>query len=80
MEDIIGRTLSVGDIVAFKYPRGKDLGLGTVIKIAKKTVRIEYTDTNWRGQIMKMTSLSKPANVVKLEGPELTLHLLKNAG
>lgn len=80
MQDIIGRDLAVGDIVAFKFPYGKDLGVGTVIKIAKKTVRIEYRGTNWRGVDETMDSLAKPSNVVKLEGPDLTLYLLKNSG
>jgi hypothetical protein len=81
VQDIIGREIAVGDIVAFKLPGGRDLDLGTIIKIAKKTVRVEFHYKNhWSGKMEISTSLVNPANVVKLEGPDLTLHLLKKSG
>jgi hypothetical protein len=82
VQDIIGREVAVGDIVAFKLPGGgRDLDLGTIIKIAKKTLRVEYHYKNsWTGQMQSNTTLVNPSNVVKLEGPDLTLHLLKKSG
>jgi hypothetical protein len=82
MQDIIGRELATGDIVAFKLPGGgKDLDLGTIVKIAKKTVRVEYHYASlYSGQMKSATTLVNPSNVVKLEGPDLTLHLLRKSG
>lgn len=82
MQDIIGRELAVGDIVAFKLPGGgKDLDLGTIVRIAKKTVRVEYRyENHWTGNMQSATTLINPINVVKMEGPDLVLHLLKKSG
>jgi hypothetical protein len=75
MKDIIGRELAIGDIVACERAEYRGLILATIIKFTPKMVRVEYklgkeTESMLRG----------PDDLVKMEGPDLTLHLLKKSG
>lgn len=63
--DILNRVLSVGDYVA--YPDSNHLKMGKIEKINPKMIRIQG---RW--------SVNKyPKDTVKLEGPDLVMHLLK---
>ncbi len=78
--DLLDRPLMAGDIVAARVPGAHDLKLATVIKLAKKQVRIEFADDNhWRSTNGRREGFVDPHNTVKLEGPDLTLFLLKNS-
>lgn len=74
MKDFLGIELKEGDFVAAMRPRYRELVLGCVVKLTPKKVRVEYklhygnkTDTH----------LYDPSDLVKLEGPHLTMKLLK---
>lgn len=70
--DKLGRILAVGDTVI--YPCYNHLELGTVKKLTPKMVSV------WEsGMHGKWYSGSKkyPHDIVKVEGPEVTMYLLK---
>lgn len=75
-KDILERELNVGDIVVFNPPRYKGIIFGKVIKFTTKGIRVQYS-TNY-GSINNTALAGK--DVVKVEGPELTVYLLKNVG
>lgn len=72
--DKIGRLIKVGDCVA--YPINNSLYVGTVQKLNPKMIRVS--------KIGKKKSYSTeknryPQDVVLLEGPEVTMYLIKNS-
>lgn len=67
--DILGRVLEVGDFVA--YPYTNSLKLGKIDKLNQKMIRVT-TGKEWRSTINKY-----PFDVVKLDGPDVTMYLLK---
>lgn len=78
MEDLIGRPLNVGDIVAARIAGTNELKLATVMKLAKKQIKVEYADPhNWRSRNGRREGYVAPHNTAKLEGPDLTLFLLR---
>jgi hypothetical protein len=79
--DLIDRPLKMGDIVAARIPGAHELKLATVTKLTKKQVRIEFGDQfHWRSRNGRREAVVNPRNTVLLEGPEVTLYLLKNSG
>jgi hypothetical protein len=79
--DLIDRPLKVGDIVAARVSGAHELKLATVIKMTKKQVKIEFSDQfHWRSENGRREGYVDPRNTVLLEGPDLTLFLLKNSG
>ena len=68
--DRLGRLLKVGDCVAF--PSSNSLSIGTIKKLHPKLVGV--TPIKWRGMSNKY-----PSDLVLLEGPEVTMYLLKNS-
>ena len=71
-KDKLGRVLSVGDAVC--YPDRNALDLGTVRKLNPKMVTV------WEmGQHSKWYTGSRkyPQDLVKVDGPEVTMYLLK---
>lgn len=70
--DKLGRLLKVGDCVA--YPGSNSLIIGTVKKLNPKMVGVAQLGRGW-GPKNKY-----PGDLVLLEGPEVSMYLLKNAG
>lgn len=67
--DILDRVLAVGDYVA--YPDSNTMKMGKIDKLNQKMVRVT-TGREWRSTVNKY-----PKDTVKLEGPDLVMHLLK---
>ena len=68
-KDILGRVLAVGDHVA--YPDTNNLRLGRIDKLNPKMVRVN-TGRVWNPNVNKY-----PIDIVKLDGPDLVMYLLK---
>lgn len=68
-KDILGRLLEVGDYVA--YPDSNMMKLGKIDKLNQKMVRVT-TGREWRATVNKY-----PKDTVKVDGPDLTMYLLK---
>lgn len=73
VKDLINRELAVGDVVAFNPPSYKGLTIGKIVKINPKMLRIAFRPS--RGE-MSETNVY-PNDVAKLDGPEVTMYLLK---
>ena len=68
--DKLGRILKVGDCIA--YPDHNSLTVGTVKRISAKMVIV--AELNTRGS---RESRKYPSDVVLLEGPDVSMYLLK---
>ena len=71
--DKLGRMLAVGDAVC--YPSHNSLGLGTVKKINPKMIKVMEVGrsaSKWYNGSNKY-----PQDLVKIDGPEVTMYLLK---
>ena len=68
-KDILGRVLAVGDHVA--YADSNAMRLGRIDKLNPKMVRVT-TGRGWNPNINKY-----PIDIVKLDGPDLVMYLLK---
>jgi len=71
--DKLGRLLNVGDCVA--YPASNSLVIGIVKKLNPKMVGVEQLGNTWRGPNVKYSN-----DLVLLDGPEVTMYLIKNSG
>jgi hypothetical protein len=71
-KDALGRILKVGDCVA--YPSHNSLGIGTVKKLNPKMVGVVKVGGKYRS-----TSNKYPNDLVLLDGPEVTMYLIKNS-
>ena len=69
--DRLGRLLKIGDCVA--YPSQNSLGVGTVKKLNPKMVKVVPVGSKYRSS----GSNKYPQDMVLLEGPEVTMYLLK---
>lgn len=69
--DLFGQSLAVGDCVV--YPNSNGLVVGTVIKLNPKMVKVRRVNVKW-----DWTSNKYPNDVVKVQGAEVTMYLLKN--
>jgi hypothetical protein len=73
--DKFGRELNMGDCVV--YPSSNTMMVGTVIKFTPKMITVKTVNTGgWRGWETRKYS----SDVIKIEGPEVTMYLIKNAG
>jgi len=73
-KDKLGRTLKVGDCVA--YPSSNSLVIGTIRKINPKMIGVTAVgNRRWGSEKNKY-----PSDCVLLEGPEVTMYLIKTAG
>lgn len=72
-KDKLGRILAVGDVVC--YPQNNGLDLGTVKKL--NPVMITVWETNTRPSPWYTGSRKYPQDLVKVEGPEVTMYMLK---
>jgi hypothetical protein len=74
--DKLGKLLAVGDAVC--YPSHNSLELGTVKKLNPKMVKVWEAG---HGPSKWYTGSNKyPSDLVKVDGPEVTMYLLKKAG
>jgi hypothetical protein len=72
-KDKLGRVLEVGDAVC--YPSHNSLELGTVKKLNPKMVKVYEAG---RASSKWYTGSNKyPGDLVKVDGPEVTMYLLK---
>lgn len=73
--DKLGRELNMGDCVV--YPQSNSMMIGTVIKFTPKMITVKTVNSGgWRGWETRKYS----SDVIKIEGPEVTMYLIKNAG
>lgn len=73
--DKLGRLLAVGDAVC--YPSHNSLELGTVKKLNPKMVKVWEIGRHGKWY----TGSNKyPSDLIKVDGPEVTVYLLKNSG
>jgi hypothetical protein len=73
MEDFLKRKLNIDDSVVFIPPYSKTMTLGRVVALSPKMVRVIYHD--WRN--LEYETSRKPGELVKVDGPDLTMYLLK---
>ena len=69
-KDKLGRELAVGDAVC--YPANNTLYIGTVIKLNNKMVKVQKVGS--RGYDHN----KYPADIIKLEGADVTFYVLQN--
>jgi hypothetical protein len=70
-KDKLGRLITVGDFVAF--PDRNSLEVGVVKKLNPKMIGV--------GRIKSQCTQNKyPQDLIKVEGPEVSMYLLKKAG
>lgn len=72
MKDFLLRNLEVNDSVVMMMPRYRTLVVGRILHFSKKMVRVRYK--NLYGSFDEISR--KPADLVKVDGPELTNYLL----
>ncbi len=70
--DKLGRLLKVGDCVA--YPSHNSLGIGTIKKLNPKMIGVARV-----GSRSKSTNNKYPGDLVLLDGPEVTMYLLRES-
>jgi hypothetical protein len=74
-KDRLGRLLKIGDCVV--YPSHNSLSVGTVKKLNPKMIKVVPVGTKHRSS----GSNKYPQDIVVVDGPEVTMYLLKmNAG
>ena len=73
----LGRQLEVGDSVIFVIPNGRELQLGRVTKLTNKNVRVAYRVDKGYYKGQESSAVRPPKDVVKVDGPDLTMFLLK---
>jgi hypothetical protein len=71
--DKLGRVLEVGDAVC--YPDRNSLELGTVKKLNPKMVKV--IESGRKPSTWYTGSNKYPSDLVKVDGPEVTMYLLK---
>jgi hypothetical protein len=73
-KDKLGRTISVGDFVA--YPSHNSLGFGKVVKLNNKMVGVIPAVS--KRPVSKNTN-KYPEDLVRLEASDMTWYILKNS-
>lgn len=76
-KDYLGRPLAVDDYVVFVIPEGRQLQHGRITKLTNKNVRIAYTSPHSWQKNTELTVVRPPKDVVRIEGPDLTMYLLR---
>ena len=66
--DLLGTQIKLGDYVAFAV--GRDMYVGKVVKLHKVMIGVTTSDVSYYNNYY-------PKNVVILDGPKLTMYLLK---
>ena len=75
MEDFLKRKLEVGDSVVYMKVNYRELKLGRIASFSAKKVQIITGNTTWNGKPEILQQM--PNQLVRVDGPELTLYLLK---
>ena len=73
--DRLGRLLKLGDCVA--YPSHNSLDIGTVKKLNPKMIKVVKVGA--KGKWDLRGSNKYPNDLVLLDGPEVTMYLIKNS-
>jgi hypothetical protein len=73
--DFIGRELAIDDSVLIIVPNYREYALARVIAFTPKQVRVIYGHPTYGNREI----LQWPSQLVKMDGPDLTLHLLKKS-
>lgn len=76
-KDFLDRKIELGDSVVFVRPDSRELELGRVIKLTNKNVRVSYIVSRGWKKGNEESTVRIPKDVVKVDGPELTMFLLK---
>jgi len=74
--DKLGQPLKQGDIVAFPYQNR--LQIGRIVKINAKMLRVEKVEKKKKWEPVGWNKY--PEDAVKIEGPQVTMYLLKTLG
>ena len=74
MKDFLGRELYIDDNVILIRPGYRQLLLARIIAFTacNVSVRVKWGNTDWNG------FLQEPSALVKVDGPEVTMYLLKS--
>ncbi len=67
-KDKLGRVLELGDCVV--YPQSNSLGIGTIKKFNPKMIKVCKIGSKWEQN-------KYPQDLVKVDGPEVSIYLLK---
>lgn len=78
MKDFLGRPLELDDSVIFITPGYRDYTLGRVIKFTAQKVRVAYQRHKNSDSVSDIIQHS--SQLIKVDGPELTMFLLKGKG
>lgn len=73
MKDFLKRPLAIGDSVIFITPRYREYSLGRVVKFTPKNVRLVYQTRHGSTQDI----IQHPSQLIRVDGPELTMYLLQ---
>jgi hypothetical protein len=78
MKDCIGREIKLDDSVIIIAPRYRTLVLARVVKLTPKQVRVRFiNDWNYCKPGREEELLQFPSQMCKVDGPDLTMYLLK---
>lgn len=78
MKDFLGRELEIGDSVIVIQPGYRDFVLARVIQFTPKQVRVSFMNTwNYGASGYYTELLQPPSQLTKVDGPDLTMYLLK---
>jgi hypothetical protein len=79
MQDFLGRELTIGDSVIVIAPGYRHFVLARVIAFTAKNVRVSFMNTwNYGKPGRHQEILQSPSQLTRVDGPELTMYLLKN--
>jgi hypothetical protein len=68
-KDKLGKVLNIGDCVAYSGDR-RHLKIGIIDKLCPKMISIHEVDK-------KYSSMAYPTETVRLDGPEITMYILR---
>jgi hypothetical protein len=78
MKDFLGRELAIGDSVIVIAPNYRHFVLARVIQFTPKQIRVSFMNTwNYGPEGHYTELLQSPSQLTKVDGPDLTMHLLK---
>lgn len=79
-KDFLARPVELHDSVIITAKRYKHLVLGRIVKITPQQLRIGYMNTwNYGNPGKYEEHLVYPGETVKVDGPELTMYLLRSS-
>ena len=78
IKDFLGRELEIGDSVIVIAPGYRNFVLARVIHFTPMQVRVSFMNTwNYSGEGYYTELLQSGCQLTKVDGPELTLYLLR---